>query len=375
MRIVLREYETAIAEFDEVLALFDSVEVSVRLRVETMAARALVLGFVRRNVESRRAYREALSLAEASFGLTNPFVLETLVSLGERSAVLGELEEAKQWMDAATIRGGLAFGVADQHAAARHTRAGTYFALVGDPLLSAEHSREALRLNDEAFEPNLYARRTALGNLCGALASASPLDALEPCTRGLGFDDLHDDPAFQPAVVVNLGVACVNLQRFEEAAHYFRLALTTMTVRGKGKTFGSAILRANLGEIAELSDDAAAAEVYYRRSLALMDTLLPPGNARVAFPLTGLARAVWALGDGQEAVSLTGRALQLKGKPGLNPVYLADAKALLAEIWLTQNTNKAKARKLAAEALAYYETMDDRGTEKAAALREFLAAH
>ena len=178
------------------------------------------------------------------------------------------------------------------------------------------------------------------------------------------------------AAYLNLGIACGKLGRFAEAKRYFERSLAEASdVYGPYHPGVAASLH-SFGEMYLAQGDAAAAETYFRRSLAVFDRLGPAGPDS-AQALTSLARALLGQGRAAEAVPPLERAAHLHAGQPRDPLYLAESRFHLARaLWLRgRDGDHSRARQLARDAAEQLGRLGERARRELKEAEAWITAH
>lgn len=175
---------------------------------------------------------------------------------------------------------------------------------------------------------------------------------------------------------LNLGISHGELGRFAEAKVYFERSLREgLDVYGPDYPGVAGSLH-SLGEMYRLTGDAAAAEAYFRRSLAIFERLRLEGHDS-AQVLTSLGRALLGQGRAAEAVPLLERAARVLADEPRDPLYLAQSRFHLARaLWIRgQGGDRSRARHLAREAAELFRQLGDRTRSEREEADAWIASH
>jgi tetratricopeptide (TPR) repeat protein len=148
----------------------------------------------------------------------------------------------------------------------------------------------------------------------------------------------------------NVAVVLNSLQRYEEAAEYYRQGIALYEREGPEHPMLGVML-SNLGEAYIRMGRPADAMVQYKAGLEAIDRALPEDHAYRAFALTGKAWAHLELGEPELAVEILEQALGIVAHKPADPVLVAEAEFLLARA-LTESAPGDPASLLRARGLA-----------------------
>jgi eukaryotic-like serine/threonine-protein kinase len=133
------------------------------------------------------------------------------------------------------------------------------------------------------------------------------------------------------------------------ALRYDREALDLFKARNpEDPNIGKVLV--NIGEVLLLQDKPAEALEAYRKAAAIFEQTLGADHPNLAFPLSGIARALPRLGRAAEAIAPAERAVALLGSGQGNPYFLNEARFFLAEALWDGGGDRARAAQLARQA-------------------------
>jgi hypothetical protein len=207
------------------------------------------------------------------------------------------------------------------------------------------------------------------------LAARKPAEALVTIRDAVSMKE-RSLPPDHPDVALSLNSEAevmLQLGRTTDALEInARIYKTFLAAYGPAST-EIAFTLSNRGEyLVDLGRPAEALEPG-RRSLAVWEAQLGPEHAFLAFPLMVLGRASLDLGRPKEARAPLERALRLREAGSVDPTLLAEARFALGRALWDADADRARARRLAAQARdAYAVAKDD---AKTAAVDAWLAAH
>jgi hypothetical protein len=131
----------------------------------------------------------------------------------------------------------------------------------------------------------------------------------------------------------------------------------------------------NVGNVYLATDDYAAAEPLFRRSLAIAERAFDGENPAVADSLVGLGETVWFARGGDEAVPLLHRALAIRETHDVAPEAVAFARWLLGRALFDSSPDRAHARELIEQAEHDLRAAGPNGARPLAAVDAWLAEH
>ncbi|HEX6748168.1 MAG TPA: tetratricopeptide repeat-containing diguanylate cyclase [Longimicrobium sp.] len=225
-------------------------------------------------------------------------------------------------------------------------RASTY-----DFDLALRHAGDAIEAARAAGRPDEEARAlrvmgtvlTAQGGFVKALPLLLQALELHESTAGGWAGDADDEGRWERAELVGrIAIVYSNMDQFERALSYYRVALESM---GDRYPLNTARTLYRMGIAAEELEDLAAAEEYYRGCLELYER---EGDAAgAALGRLGLTKLLLERGDVDAAEASIVRSLDALADAPLHVGYYADA------VWVQGDVHLHRGRP--AEALACYE--------------------
>ncbi len=131
----------------------------------------------------------------------------------------------------------------------------------------------------------------------------------------------------------------------------------------------------NLAALSRREKAYADAETYYRRALEIEERTLGPQNPRLADALIGLGTVTAYRGKAAAGVPLIERAIALLIANDAPAHKIADAKFSLAKTMMGIKRQQSAALKIAAEALAEFESSGPSFAEQAAEIKAWIEQH
>ncbi len=173
--------------------------------------------------------------------------------------------------------------------------------------------------------------------------------------------DVHPEASKERlgSVLNNLGIIYQNLGQLPEALDFLNRALSIVqqTYGPQHPTVGFTL--DSLGELSCEMGDFEAAVGHYRRSLEILDRVLP-SHPMTASPLTGLGRALIELDQAGLAVAPLERAVEIAETGSPEPSVRAQSKYQLARALADSGGDRRRALRLAEEARQLLVELGDR---------------
>jgi tetratricopeptide (TPR) repeat protein len=260
-------------------------------------------------------YRRALALWEGALGPRHPRVASALNNIGSVLSDQGEQDEA-------LVHYQRALAIWEGALGPEHPHVGSTLANIGNVLLAQgkndealEHLRRTLAIWDRALGPRHPMVGQLLANIGNVLRMQGELaQALDHLRRALAIMEESLPPGHPDLGLVldNLGMTLEHLDRLDEAAEH------------------------------------------YERAIATWEAALGPRYPKIAMSLVGLAEIALTRDDHVTARERAERALELRESGQVAPTQLAEARFLLARALWPERGERARARRLAEQALATY---------------------
>jgi tetratricopeptide (TPR) repeat protein len=218
-----------------------------------------------------------------------------------------------------------------------------------------QHLTSALTLADKAYSPDDPRRAQILHNMGNSLHCLGKLDdALRRHGEALRlrertFGPHHPEVAFS---LSKIGNVLFTQQKFDDAHtnHLRALEIREQSLGTDAVLVGQALVNVGV-DLIELKRNQEGRE-YFRRGLALYEKELGADSPWLAHPLINLGHVELDLGDAEEAVRVSARAIQLLA--GRDDELMAVARFNLARALRKAGKDPRRAKELAKEARAYY---------------------
>jgi tetratricopeptide (TPR) repeat protein len=315
-------------------------------------------------------HRRAATLFESTFGPHHPLLAQTMSNLAvaqhgghhDRDS-LASSERAVAIYEAAVEPGhrGLTISL---------TNLGDAYRRLGDPQeaeavyeRALSYARKGDQQQEEIVEFNLAQAEAALGHFARALELAQ--HSLELRKKVLGPNDVSTGLA---ACLV--AVELVNLKRPDEAERYL-VESKEIIARARGTEFS--IVSETLGDVRLLQKRPADALKEYEHARALRGAAKEADDVGAVPSLLGIGRASLELRQPERALETLERAYELLGGSDIPEIDRAAVMFPLARALWETGSDRSRARKLAADALAAF-TRSPANRDDAAQARAWLAS-
>jgi tetratricopeptide (TPR) repeat protein len=146
--------------------------------------------------------------------------------------------------------------------------------------------------------------------LSGIAMNEGPVSAAEPLLRDavLALEATPKPDGWLAGTIHNnLGLVCMNLGKYSDAAKHLAVAEQTFSAGGLAHRLLHARSLANLGELAMLAGDAAASAAHYQKSLSMLQERLGQDHRTIHEVCLGYVKTLRALGRNKEAKNLEKR--------------------------------------------------------------------
>jgi tetratricopeptide (TPR) repeat protein len=323
-------------------------------------------------------HRRALAMRERILGSEHPFLAKSLTSIGEVLENQGKYEEALGYHRRALAIRQKALGQ-------EHPDVASVLFDIGDTLWSQGKYQEALGYHRRALaiyekllgpdSPDVASSLSSIGALNGELGKYD--EELGYMRRALAiqeklFGTEHPNLA---KTLVNIGMNFSDRGKYEEAIAQFRRSLAILEkMLGTEHPDLSWSLN-DLGDALWHQGKYQEALGYHRRALAIQEKALGPEHPDLRNSLTGLGKALLGLGTARSAVAPLERALLLAKRTPDRSNDVAEAEFALARALWDSAQDRARAKTLAAEALAAYKAAGLRGRRDIPIVEAWLARH
>jgi len=248
-----------------------------------------------RNAEAAQQFRVAL-LAQNGYGLP---AAQSMINLGAVSRLLGDVGSAREVLERAVALVGEIEPKQPLMATALNNL-GLLEATQGNVRRARQLFERALAIWRDTVGPDHPDYASGLTNLASVEHGRK---ALQLCSEALRIDEAAFGPA-HPRVETDLnnaGMAALSVRDYAAAEHYFRRSLAAHTDRGAPETAEEALVMANLANAYTHENNAAEAAETYRRAIAMLRTTTTTDDPRLGAVLEAWSRVLRASGSYAEA--------------------------------------------------------------------------
>jgi serine/threonine protein kinase/tetratricopeptide (TPR) repeat protein len=308
---------------------------------------------------AREGYEEALSIFEAEYGSDHPVVAQVMSNLAVALRDLGESERAREMYQRSLEIRKATLGAKHPQVAESLNNLANLDARRGD-----NDSARALHLQALAIrEASLPAAHPSVGNTLRGLGIAERQSgnndaALGYYRRAIAIYEEAYGPK-HPSVAAtfnSIAIILVNEERFEEARTEYQRTLEILQEAFGAEHPHIAIVTGNIGKTYLEEERFAEALPLHERALEIREKVVGPDAPAVAVHLTGIGKSLVGLRRAGEAVAPLERALGLRQGKEVLPADFAETSFHLADALWASGGDKKRARELASDGLAAFES-------------------